>query len=255
MQPLSQPTLERVLKWLVGLLIVKVTISVLLGYRDYFPPNFDSDFLWGREAYFWGAYRYAFYAHIASGPLSLLLGLVLVSDRVRTRHPTLHRSLGKIQASIVLLALAPSGLWMAFYAAPAAAAGFGTLAVATGACVALGWRGAVQRRFADHRRWMSRCFLLLCSAVVLRLIGGLMTVTNVGSTWTYFVAAWVSWLAPLALLEWQQWRRSVRSSAKSILSSPQTKLPLTSEAMVGRRQSAPSAVTLSSPAIETSARR
>ena len=33
--------------------------------------------------------------------------------------------------------------------------------------------------FTDHRRWMWRGYLLLCSAVVLRLFGGLATVTGV----------------------------------------------------------------------------
>ncbi|MDB5336674.1 MAG: hypothetical protein JWN70_2293 [Planctomycetaceae bacterium] len=47
--------LQRALTLVAGLLRLKVTLPVIVGYRDYFPPNFDSDFLNGREAYFFGS--------------------------------------------------------------------------------------------------------------------------------------------------------------------------------------------------------
>jgi len=167
--------LERVLMCLVVVLILKVTFSVVLGYRSYFPPDFRSDFLRGRQPYFYGPYSAAFYAHIVAGPTTLILGLVLISEAFRNRFPTWHRSLGKAQAAIVLLVLVPSGLWMARYAETGriATIGFSSLGIVTGTCVLMGWRAAVRRQFIEHRRWMMRCFLLLCSAVVLRVIGGL----------------------------------------------------------------------------------
>jgi hypothetical protein len=48
---------------------------------------------------------------------------------------------------------------------------------------------------------MWRCYLLLCSAVVLRLIGGLATVTGVAAPWFDPLAIWLSWLVPLAAFE------------------------------------------------------
>ncbi len=203
MLPVRSLTLQRVLTLLAGLLIIKVTAGVVLNYRDYFPPNFDSDFLRGRESYFSESYQWAFYTHTAAGPVALVLGTILVSERFRRRFPKWHRYLGRIQVLGVLFLLAPSGLWMAYRAdaGPVAAVGFAVLAVATGMCVALGWRSAVRRRFAEHRRWMWRCFLLLCSAVVLRLLVGLATVTGFYSAWLEPAVAWVSWLLPLAAYE------------------------------------------------------
>lgn len=185
------------------ILILKVTVGVLVEYRHYFPPRFDSDFLRGREPYFWGAYRWAFYAHLISGPAALILGTILVSERFRNAVPAWHRRLGRIQVACVLLLVTPSGLCMARYAATGifAAAGLGALAIATGSCVALGWRAAVGRRFADHRRWMWRTYLLLCSAVVIRLIGGLATVAHFDAVWVYPASTWASWLVPLAVFE------------------------------------------------------
>jgi uncharacterized membrane protein len=195
--------LQRALILLVGLLIVKVTVAVTLGYRNYFPPDFNSDFLRGRDGYFFGSYQWAFYPHIASGPVSLILGMILLSERFRLRFPKWHRALGRIQIATILLLVTPSGLWMAYHAAAGtvAAIGFALLACLTATCAALGLRAALQRRFSVHRRWMSRSYLLLCSAVAIRLLGGLATVSEVQAPWFDSVASWASWIVPLAVFE------------------------------------------------------
>ncbi|HVW39243.1 MAG TPA: DUF2306 domain-containing protein, partial [Pirellulales bacterium] len=196
-------TLQQALTLLAGLLNLKITAAVVLGYRNYFPPNFNADFLRGRESYFFAGYQWPFYAHIASGPVTLVLGMLLISDRFRMRFPKWHRYLGRIQVACILLLVSPSGLWMAYYAQTGAVAGvsFALLAILTAACAVLGWRAAMQRRFAVHRRWMSRLFLLLCSAVVLRLMGGLATVSGISAPWFDPLAAWACWMAPLAAYE------------------------------------------------------
>jgi Predicted membrane protein (DUF2306) len=203
MQRSRRINLRELLRILAGILILKVTLSVVLGYRDYFSPNFGSDFLQGRQDYFFGPYQWAFYTHIGAGPLTLLIGLLLISEKYRSRFPKWHRRLGKLQVVLVLCLLSPSGLWMAQYAQSGvvAALGFSGLAIATAACVLLGWRCAVKRQFAEHQQWMWRCFLLLCSAVIVRLVGGLAIVLSSREGWIYPVAAWGSWLAPLAAYE------------------------------------------------------
>ncbi len=150
-----------------------------------------------------------------SGPVSLILGLILIGERTRARFPRWHRRLGRLQVACVLLLVTPSGLWMAYHAAagPVAAVGLAALAIATAICILLGTRSAVARRFAEHRRWMWRGYLLLCSAVVLRLIGGLATVAGVAAPWVDPLATWMSWLLPLAAFEWREWTR--RESGQS----------------------------------------
>jgi hypothetical protein len=224
-----------ILAFAAALLILKVTLSVMLGYRDYFPPNFNSDFLHGRQGYFFESYRWAFYVHLVFGPLSLILGLILLSEHIRRRLPKWHRSLGKVQIAIVLCFLVPSGLWMARYAqaGPIAAVGFSMLAIVTGVCTWFGWRAAVKKRFTEHRRWMLRVFLLLCSAIVIRLVGGLAVVSNFGSAWVDSLNAWCSWLMPLAILELVQvidrrWGRSrILAPSQSTSAASASSLPAT----------------------------
>lgn len=196
-------TLPRLLTWLLALLVLKVVLVVILSYRDYWPPNFNSDFLNGRAAYFFGAYRWAFYPHIVSGPLSLVLGLLLNSEALRRRAPHWHRILGRVQFVCVLGFVVPSGFVMASRAEGGlvAAFGFASLALVTGATVVLGLRRALQRRYVEHQAWMQRCLCCLGSAIVIRLSGGITTLAELDAAWIYPTMAWVSWLGPLAVLE------------------------------------------------------
>ena len=130
-----------------AVLILRVTADVVLLYRNYFPPDFQADFLLDRRRYFWGPYSWAFYAPIISGPLSLILGILLLSNRFRAAFPDWHRRLGKIQVANVLLFVVPSGLWMARYAITGATAGIGlaSMGVATAISCARGSRLVVRQ--------------------------------------------------------------------------------------------------------------
>jgi len=84
---------------------------------------------------------------------------------------------------------------------PIASTGFAALALFTGIFAALGWKAALNRQFSSHRVWMCRTYMLLGSAVVIRIIGGLATVTDTQAEWIYPASAWASWLLPLASYE------------------------------------------------------
>jgi hypothetical protein len=201
---LARPALEQLLRWAALVLIARVLAAILWNYPDYFPPRFDSDFLAGREPIFHGSYRVAFYAHIFSGPLALVNGLALTSLTIRTRWPAWHRTLGMAQLLFLLPVLLVSGILMARHAYAGWVAGSAFLASAglTGGCAVAGFVRARQRDFLRHRRWMLRCQVLVCSAVILRVISGAASLAGVedGET-AYVLAAWASWLVPLMLLE------------------------------------------------------
>ena len=193
-----------VLRWLAVVLVLRVLAVILSNYPDYFPPNFDSLFLQGREATFNGAYKPAFYIHIFSGPVVLFNGLILMSEYVRRQYGGLHRLLGRVQVGVLLLFVLPTSMVMSRHAFGGWPAGlsFLLLSVLTGICAIVGVVHARRQRYHRHRRWMLRCYVLVCSAVALRLISGtagLVGVTNPEGA--YIAAAWCSWLVPLAALE------------------------------------------------------
>ena len=196
--------LTTALRWLTAVLILRVLATILANYPDYFPPNFESLFLQGREATFRGAYRVAFYVHIFTGPVVLFNGLILLSESVRHRYRGWHRWLGRIQVVVLLAFVLPSSVVMSRHAfgGPAAGASFLLLSVATASCAIMGVVHARRRRFDRHRRWMLRCYVLICSAVALRLISGAAGLVGASRPeQAYIIAAWSSWLLPLAAYE------------------------------------------------------
>lgn len=213
---LSPERASAIFRILTAVVIAKVTFSVILNNRQYFPPDFRSDFLLGRQAYFYGVYQYAFFTHVVAGPISLMLGLVLVSKWFRAQWPVAHRWIGRTQVTLVVFVVAPGGFLMALRAVGGHVAvwGFAVLAILTAATALMGYVSARQRKFVQHERWMFRCFLLLVSAVVLRLMAGLATVAGIDGDWLYPTSAWTSWLLPLAVYE-LYWRWSGRSWSAS----------------------------------------
>ena len=191
----------RIVAALAVLVVVDVLIRTLVRYADYFPPDFTTGFLVGREGHFFGTYSAAFYAHIAAGPVVLLLGLFLIHPWSRDRIPGWHRLLGRVQAIVILLVVVPSGLVMARHAAagPIGGMGLALLALATAVCTLLGVRAARKGNFATHRRWMWRTYLLLCSTVVLRLTIGLASIYGMDDERLQSAVNWLSWLVPLGL--------------------------------------------------------
>ncbi len=192
------------LRWLAAVLIVRVLVTILANYPDYFPPNFDSLFLQGREATFNGVYRAAFYVHILSAPFVLFSGLILLNEYIRRHHHLWHRWLGRAHVGVLLLLMLPSSVVMSRHAfgGPLAGLSFLLLSAITAACAILGVVEARRRNFALHRRWMIRCYILICSAVVLRLFSGTVSLVGVSDPeQAYIVAAWSSWLLPLAAFE------------------------------------------------------
>ena len=104
----------RLLQLAACLLLVKVTISVLSNYPQYFPADFSAEFLEGRQSYFYADYQWAFYPHLITGPISLILVPVLLSTRYLKTYPRWHRRLGQMQVFVILFGVVPSGFWMAF---------------------------------------------------------------------------------------------------------------------------------------------
>ena len=196
-------SLRHIIMFMVAAVILKFTVGIALGYHYYFPPDFNSDFLHGRDAYFFDGYWLPFYAHLMSGPLTIVFGGLLLSHSLRLRFRTLHRMMGRVQVFLVLFILAPSGLWMAFYSVSGRVGvlSFAMLSLATGGCVIAGWMSVMRRRFQAHQRWMERCFVLLCSAVVLRVVAGAAVAIGVNASWFDPVASVVSWTVPLAVYE------------------------------------------------------
>lgn len=198
-----EDNLLAILLFLVFALFIKILLMTVYEYRFYFPADFDSMFLTGRKAYFEGAYARVFYIHIVSGPIALVLGALLMFSGVRSSFLNAHNYVGKIQMIIVIGLVAPTGFFMSLYAFTGPIAGWGFLLLSlttTGTAVAAIYF-AIRKKFAEHWQWATRCFLCLCSPLLLRLFNGTMIMTELESELTYRLSAWLSWIVPLAIYE------------------------------------------------------
>ena len=182
-------------------LIALVGILIALTSLAYFPPKFSFGFLRGREAYFYSWYAIAFYVHVITSPLALFLGMMQSIERIRNRNPKVHRSFGYVYVLMVLVFATPSGLAMSIKAdgGTGAVIGFAALALATAFTTWRGFSEARRGRIVRHRQWMTRSYLLICSAVLLRFMA---TLTNQFElNITYGAMAWLSWLPSLMIYE------------------------------------------------------
>ncbi len=214
-------------KWLrlciqLALLVlgVRVLVSILWEYRWYFPANFEeSFFLIGRQNHFHGLYSFAFYSHIVASPIALIIATLLY---LSGRRPScqgslswkLHRVFGRIEILLILLFVAPSGLTMAFHTlhGTPAAIGFACHSLATAIAAGMTFWTAAHRRFAQHKQWAMRCWLLLCGPLLFRLTTGLLIVLEAESVWFYQLNAWTSWIAPWCIYELLNWRTAMKTN-------------------------------------------
>ena len=211
-------------KWLTTALLLWILWGILQNYPSYFPPDFNATFLLDRKAYFQGIYRAAFFTHIVSSPIALVCGMFLVSSHSRRWLPNVHKLVGRIQVANICLALAPSGFVMSFYAFGGfvSAVAFLCLSLLTFTTAMLGFWNARQRRFAAHQRWMWRCWILLSSAIVLRLMAMVAERFGLEPVGAYRFTAWASWLLPLGILEFSVW---LRDNARDAPPHPPTPSP------------------------------
>jgi uncharacterized membrane protein len=149
------------------------------------------------------AQRSAVYTHAFAAAVALALGPFQFSARIRSRHLSLHRWLGRLYLGVGVLVGGISGLYMAAHAfgGPAARLGFGCLALAwlyTGARAYLAIRA---RDIAAHRRWMVRNFALAFAAVTLRLWVPASFAAGLEFAVAYAVIAWLCWLPNIAVAE------------------------------------------------------
>jgi hypothetical protein len=140
--------------------------------------------------------------HVASALLSFPLCLALMT-RSSQRRPLLHRWLGRITAALVLLALLPSGIVLAFDAkgGSAVTAGFLLSAAMVAAFLVSGIRAARRRDLVSHARAMRHVLAQLSVAVTSRaLIVGL-DAGGVDPELAYVVALWLPVLGSALLAE------------------------------------------------------
>jgi uncharacterized membrane protein YozB (DUF420 family) len=141
--------------------------------------------------------------HVAAALLAFPLCILLMIRAVQ-RRAVVHRWLGRTAAMIVLLALVPSGVVLAFAAkgGPSVTAGFLLTGTLIAWFIAKGVLAARRRELALHRRAMLHVFAQMSVAVTSRCLLVGLDAAGMAPDVAYVVALWVPVLGSAAAAEW-----------------------------------------------------
>jgi uncharacterized membrane protein YozB (DUF420 family) len=140
--------------------------------------------------------------HVASALVAFPLCLLLTT-RALQRRPAWHRWLGRITGAMVLFALVPSGVVLAFDAKGGSivTSGFLLSAAIVGWCTVGGVQAARRRDFVSHRRAMRHVVAQMSVAVTSRAMLVGLDMAGVDPGVSYVLALWGPVLASAAVAE------------------------------------------------------
>jgi uncharacterized membrane protein len=152
--------------------------------------------------------------HLAGGMLAIVVGALQVNRRIRTRHLTLHRWLGRSYVVAVTaggiaafaLATQSSGGVVAHF-------GFGLLAICWVGSTLTAYRSIKAGDELSHRAWMYRSYALTLAAVTLRIYLPIALARGVSFDVAYPTIAWMCWVPNLLIVEWFLLGKRVRVTA------------------------------------------
>lgn len=161
-----------------------------------------------------------FIVHAVSASLALVLGPLQFVPAWRARFPALHSWVGRAYVlSIAVAWLSSLPLAVNAMTGAVAAAGFFALGLAWVVTTGMGLGRALQRRLAEHRRWMLRSFALTAAAITLRIYLGASMAADIDEELSYPVIAWLCWVPNAFVAEWYL-RRQGRTQRPQALQFP-----------------------------------
>ncbi len=194
-------------------LMARITIA-------YIPYNTDVGFLRIKQQYIdIDHWRIAFFIHVYASMWVLLAGFTQFSRKLLKNNPRLHRAMGYIYVTDVLLITGPAGFIMGIYAngGTVSRIAFISLAVFWIFFTATALIKARQKDFKAHQRFMMRSYALTLSALTLRAWKFSITNTvELPPMDVYRMVAWLGWVPNLLLAEWLIRRKTQKAKTKKI---------------------------------------
>jgi uncharacterized membrane protein len=194
--------------WPVALLLLALAFFTFLMARitlEYIPYDTDVGFLRIKQDYIdIGHWRVAFFMHVYASMWALLAGFTQFSSTLQDFYPRVHRALGYVYVTNVLLITGPAALVMSVYAngGPTSKIAFGLLAIGWITFTALALIKAKNGDFVAHRNFMIRSYALTLSALTLRAWKWSITNTvELPPMDVYRMVAWLGWVPNILIAE------------------------------------------------------
>jgi len=188
------------------LLLVVVGIACLILYSSlrYLNPNYANGYLAGNKLPYLSVFRIGLIVHLFVAPLLILSSSILLFFKLETKKPKTHRLIGRWTIYLGVFFLIPSGLILSYYAIGGTKGQilFFTLTIFTLFALFRALFEAKNKNFNSHRKWVIRLYILLTSAIWLRLnmfFGSYFL--GLSGVEFYLLAALFSWVPQLFIVE------------------------------------------------------
>ena len=192
----------------------KYVLFFFIGLMSLFAIWHTDRFLFVRRMSDWGYYydvRWWIVAHATASAMTLVLGPLQFSSKLRRRHTATHRLLGRLYLSGIAIG-GPIAIYLGFtHALPMMALPIlvqSTLWIGTGAGALL---AAKRRNFELHRQWVIRSYAITLIFVVTRVLGAIPAVERHGIA-VQAPLLWILIVAALVIPEISfRWRASLQN--------------------------------------------
>jgi hypothetical protein len=194
----------RVLSFFVWAPILFFSGLIVWNSLDFYTLNQTSGFLAEKtEALQNPIWTASFIIHITFGIPCLILPIAQFSKRVLVNNPQIHISLGKAYAYTSLFIVAPTGMYMSFWAKEGFWAGLGFFftGVALSVTTLRGLQTFRNGNIQGHVEWMTRSYAVATSAITFRLIHFFFHEINLVYHFNYVLSVWLSLFINLLLAE------------------------------------------------------
>lgn len=206
---LKQPTPSRYLihpkAWIALFVILFFTVLMARITLPYLSFKIDAGFLVTKQSIIHiTPWRYAFYIHVCTSIFVLLTGVFQFIKPIVYAYKKLHRFLGTLYVSIIVLLSGPSGLIMGYYANGGtwAKCSFIILSVLWVGLTAYAYIQALRRNIPSHQNFMARSYALTLSAITLRTYAYFIPMfLHITGKEEYVLIAWLSWVPNLIIAE------------------------------------------------------
>lgn len=201
-------------------LTIVFALAVLLAGNALSYINFNPTYGFLRlkqEAVSTGWYLPAYYSHVLTGGIILVIGFIQLIPSIRSQYKNLHRYLGYGYVMGILFFSAPGGLVMSFF-------------IQRGIWVQISFLLQValwfyftaqafskirQGNIMDHQHFMWRSYALTLAAITLRIYIFFTAQTfNLAQPQAYALIAWLSWVPNWLFVEFYIRWRSIRLEQK-----------------------------------------
>lgn len=196
--------LSGLVKTITFLLILLIGSLIVIATSRYLNPEEKGGYLAGRTLDTISLIRFTVLVHALVSFVLLVTSGTLIFLRLEQKYPRVHRLVGKFTVVLAILVVVPTGFILSYHALGGlyGKSVFALLTLLTLIFISLGFYNALKRRFDLHKKWMLRFFILLTSAIWLRInLFICFQVKWVISENDYFWCAVLSWVPQLILLE------------------------------------------------------